>query len=132
MSYTVMPDLEAVAAAALRAENIASGRVYSSIPANATYPLVVVQRIGGVPSIAERQDVARIQVSVWGNNKAEARDAAEAARRVLHELQGTADDTFDAFISAVTDDLGLFFLPDDVTHRDRYIFGVALHGHDYS
>lgn len=130
--YSTMPDLEAVTGSALRTAGVSGGRVYSSVPANPTYPLTVVQRIGGLPVDKNRLDAARIQVSVWGNNQAEARDAAELARRTLMALAGTADATFDAYVTCVEDDLGMIFLPDPATSRDRYIFGVVVYGHDFS
>lgn len=131
MEFTPMPDLEAVAIDALKDAGICGGRVYSSVPAKPVYPLVVVQRIGGIPVVPERQDSGNTQVSVWGNNKAEARDAAEEARRVLHALRGTANAELEAWISNVQDSLGLFFIPDIQTDRDRYIFSVLIEGHDY-
>jgi hypothetical protein len=34
-----------------------------------------------------------------------------------------------ATVTAVDDDLGLTWLPDEVTNRDRYIFGVSVFCH---
>lgn len=121
-----MPDLEAVCGAAIRAQGY---RTFSSVPAKPVYPLLVVQRLGGVPVERHRLDMARIQVDAWGDNKAQARDAAEAARRAILELEGTKSQTFSAVITGCDDELGLMWLPDPDTGRDRYIFAVLVYGH---
>ena len=118
------PDTEAIATTALRA---AGYRAASSIPANPTYPLVVVRRLGGTPAEKRVLDRATLQVDVWGNNKSEARDLGDAARRVLMNLEGTSSVDFNGYITCVEDVLGLFWLPDQETKRDRYIFSVALY-----
>lgn len=127
--YSPFPDIEAMVGAALRAEGVCGRRVYSSIPANPTYPLVTVARLGGVPPDRRRLDRARIQVDVYGNNKAEARDAAELARRVVLEMEGETFASFNGFVSDVEDELGLTFLPDQDTKKDRYLFAVGVFAH---
>lgn len=127
----VFPDIEAIASRIMRDASITGGRVYSSIPASPTYPLTVVRRIGGLPTVAEWLDMGRIQVDVYGNNKSEARAAAEAARRALHAAEGTIFPVQAGVVTAVRDDLGLTFLPDPDTGRDRYVFGVAITAHQY-
>ena len=125
------PDMEAVAAVTLRNAAISGlgTRVYSSIPADPTYPLVTVQRIGGIPSVREYLDTANIQIDVWGGSKSEARDIAARARVVLLSLAGTSvTSPVSAWISAVEDVLGLSWQPDQLTGRDRYIFGVLIYG----
>ncbi len=130
--FLPFPDSEAVASWAMRQAGIASGRVYSSIPATPAFPLVIVERIGGVPAVRQKLDRARLQISVWGNSKSEARDIADQARVALYSLEGTGMTTgggapVNAFVTAVRNDLGLFWSPDPDTDRDRYIFGVALY-----
>lgn len=132
--YAALPDAEAVVGWWLRSKSIASGRVYSSVPTTPTYPLVVVQRIGGQPAVRQKLDKARIQLAVWGNSKSEARDLADAARLALLDLEGKSvlianGAPVDAFVTAVDDDLGLFWIPDPVTDKDRYMFGVAVFLH---
>lgn len=125
------PDIEAVVAVTLRNAAISglSTRVYSSVPTNPTYPLVTVQRIGGVPSVREYLDTANIQIDVWGGTKSEARDIAARARVVLLGLAGSlVSSPVAAWISAVEDALGLSWQPDPVTGRDRYIFAVLVYG----
>jgi len=125
--WSAFPDVEAMVRAALANADIADGRVYSSIPARPTYPLVRVQRLGGLPAVERRLDRARIQIDAWGNNKSEAFDIAEAARLAVHEAEGTVYGQFDGFITGVEDELGMTFLPDPETNRDRYVFAVAVY-----
>lgn len=125
------PDMEAVAAVALRSASITGvgTRVYSSIPRDPTYPLITVSRIGGIPAVREALDTANIQIDVWGGTKSEAHDIAARARVVLLTLAGTLiTSPVRAWISAVEDSLGLTWQPDAVTGRDRYIFGVEMYG----
>lgn len=131
--FRELPDLEAVAATAIRNANITNlaARVYSSIPAqNAVFPLATVQRISGTPAVREALDAANLQIDVWGGSKSQARDIAARARVVLLELEGTAvTDPVNAYITAVEDALGLNWQPDPDTGRDRYLFGVLIYGH---
>lgn len=126
VEYLPFPDIEAVCGKALRAAGVCDGRVYSSIPANPVYPLARVIRLGGLPVEKHRIDQPRIQVDVWGTNKSEARDAAEAARLTLHQLEGTTDSEFAAFISCVELDQGPTPFPDPDTGRDRYMLTVRI------
>ena len=118
------PDTEAIATTALRA---AGYRAASSLSANQVYPCVVVKRLGGTPADKRVLDRATLQVDVWGNNKSEARDLAHNARLLLMNLEGTSSNDFNGFITCVEDVLGLFWLPDQETKRDRYIFSVAMY-----
>lgn len=113
----------------LRTAGICGGRVYSSIPKDPTYPLATVIRIGGIPAEKHWLDTASLQIEVWGNNKAEARDAADAARIAIHTAEGTTLPAQGGFISGVQDSLGLTFIPDPTTLRDRYLFGVVVTAH---
>lgn len=124
--YNAFPDLEDACSAVLRDAAITGARVYSSIPGRATYPLLIVERLGGVPIEKHAIDQGRIQVSAYGNNKAEARDAADAARLALHRAAGTTVAEASCFITGVDDETGLTWLPDPVTMRDRYVFGVQV------
>lgn len=132
IDFQAFPDLEALVSEVLREE--LPSRVYSSIPADPVYPLMTVKRIGGLPAVAPRLDRSRLQIDVWGNNKSEARDLADSARVKVHQMEGqtyrVADgDVVDAVVTAVEDILGLTWLPDEATARDRYIFGVDVYAH---
>lgn len=129
-AFTTMPDIEAICSAAIRNAAIVAARVYSSIPKDPTFPLIVVERIGGTPAIRQRLDAATVQVSVWGGTKSQAHDAAQAARVALLELEGTAvTDPVAAFVTAVDDAGGMIWLPDPLTGRDRYLFTVSVYAH---
>lgn len=123
------PDVEAMAARALREAGVCGGRAYSSIPGNPTWPLAVVQRLGGVPPVPRRLDAARIQVDIYGNTKSEARAAADAARLALHRCEGTTFVSEMGYVTGVEDEMGMTFLPDPVTKRDRYTFAVIMYAH---
>jgi hypothetical protein len=132
MAHDVFPDLEAVARKKLADANITnlSTRVYSSVPGNPTYSLATVRRIGGIPVEKHRLDRANIQVDVWGTSKSVAQDIAQAARAALHDLEGTkVTDPVTAFVSSVQDSLGLTWLPDPQTGKDRYTFAVYMVAH---
>lgn len=128
-AYSRFPDVEAMANKALRTANVCGGRVYSSIPRTPTWPLVVVQRLGGSAAIERRLDQARIQVDVYGENKSQARAEADKARLALHAAEGIAFTTEMGFITGVLDESGLTWMPDPVTNRDRYTFGVLIFAH---
>ena len=128
--FLEFPDVEAIVAKTLRTASIPniSTRVYSSIPRDPTFPLITVQRIGGIPAVREYMDAGNIQIDVWGGTKSEARDAAARARIVLLGLAGSAvTDPVAAWVSAVEDSLGLSWQPDQLTGRDRYLFGVSVY-----
>lgn len=131
MEYSPFPDIEAVVCRALKDADVCSGRVYSEIPTNPTWPIAVVQRLGGTPVERHRIDQARIQIDVWADDKATARDEADAARVAAHELEGTTSSTFNAAVTAVDPELGLTWLPDKDTGRARYLFAVRVTAHDY-
>jgi len=133
-NYIAFPDAEAIAGWKMRTVPLAGGRVYSSLPHTPAWPLITLERIGGNPAERHYLDAPRIQVSVWGNSKSEAHDIAQQARVTLHGLEGTTVTTgggapANAVITGVEDDLGMFWSPDEVTGRDRYIFGVRLYLH---
>lgn len=130
MAVRILPDAELLAVTALRADAdlaaIVDTRVYTSIPAEPTFPLVRVVRVGGIPEIRQHLDVARLQVDAWGATKFEARTAAATAQAVLHRLVGSHDE---GVVTAVVDDLGLSWQPDAETGQPRYTLGVALYIH---
>jgi hypothetical protein len=131
--YNVLPDMEAAVATVIRDAAITGlgDRVYSSIPAKPTYPLVVVIRVGGTPSVRRYLDRANIQINVWGENQGQALDIAQECRVVVLEAEGTnvtIDGVGDVWISAVDDSLGMSYVPDPSTNRDRYLFGLLVAG----
>lgn len=128
-AFTTFPDIEAVCAGWLRDQALTGvgARVYTEVPPDPTFPLVTVRRVGGVPAIRQYLDTASIQVDVWGSSKAEAQDVARDARLELHRLEGAHVLEPLAFVHAVDDSLGLTWLPDDLSGRARYTFGVLVY-----
>ena len=105
-----------------------AARVYSSIPAKPSYPLVTVSRTGGTPAVKQYLDAPRIDINVWGNSKSEAYDLAAACRKALMDLEGQrVTDPVSAFVAGVDDVIGVTFLPDETTARDRYVFSVTVY-----
>jgi hypothetical protein len=129
--YEIFPDAEAVVNTVLRDAAITGVTgVHSSIPKTPTFPLIITKRTGGVPVERHHLDRARIQVEVWGNSKSEALDIAQEARTLIHEMEGQQfTDPVDAYVTGVDDAFGLQWLPDNVTHRDRYIFAIDVFLH---
>jgi hypothetical protein len=125
IDYQTFVDAERYVGEALRTAGTGAGtRVYSSIPKSPTWPLITLQRIGGLPVDKHRVDRASLQIAVWGNTKAEAHDIAQEARVAILRMEGTTPNG--AVIAGVTDTLGMTWQPDNVTERDRYIFGMTL------
>lgn len=130
MALRLLADAELLAVNVLRADSdldaLIDGRVYTAIPADPTFPLVRVTRIGGIPVIRQHLDVARLQVDVWGSSKYQARLAAAATQAVLHKAVGAHAE---GVVTGVDDDLSLSWQPDAETNQPRYVFGVALYIH---
>lgn len=140
MALRLLPDAELLAVNALRADGdldvLVDGRVYTAIPANATFPLIRVIRIGGVPVIRQHLDVARLQVDAWAGRlddpataataKGTARRVAAAAQAALHAAIGSHAE---GVVTGVEDDLGLSWQPDPEENRARYLFGLAMYLH---
>jgi hypothetical protein len=130
--FEEFPDCEAVIAYAIRNAGITDlDGAYSSVPKDPPDNYVVVTRLGGQPLERHHLDQARIQLDCWAVSSTVAHDIAQAARVAVMALEGTTvHDPVDAFITAVDDALGLTFLPDPDTGKDRYVLSllVALHG----
>lgn len=130
MPLRLLPDAELLAVNALRANAdlaaLVGTRVYTAVPADPSFPLVRVSRIGGIPTIPQHLDVARLQVDAWGTTKHQARTVAATAQAALHAATGTHAQ---GVLTGVDDDLGLSWQPDPETDQPRYVFGVALYIH---
>lgn len=122
-------DAEAVAGVIIRAAGTTATGVYSSIPKNPSYPLVVVRRVGGLPVHRSRWDGAEIQLDVWAESKSDARTLADAARRALLDAEATTVTygSSSAWVSSVEDTLALTWLPDPGNStKDHYVLGVRI------
>lgn len=129
----VLPDAPELAITWLRTQAdltaLVAQRISTRSGSSITYPYLTLQRIGGIPVVRQRLDVARIQVSAWAGDEDMASRVARTARAALHRMEGYT--TADAVCTAVEDDLGLAWQPD--TSRTpptaRWIFGVSLYLH---
>lgn len=126
----LFPDAEAVASTALRAAGIT--RVYSMIPKNPTYPLVIVRRVGGVPTTRHRLDTADLQFDAYGETKSAARLLAAQVRQAMMEAEATSVTvrTGNAYVTAVEDVMGMTWLTDPANLPiSRYTFTMRVFLH---
>lgn len=125
----LLPDVPRLARAYLLEQTDVTSLVGTRVSTRTkgTFPELVLQRIGGIPSIRQRLDSARIQVDAYGNTEGEASRLARVARQVLHLMAGYSTDV--AVCTGVDDDLGLAWLPDRARTPEtpRFIFGVMIH-----
>jgi hypothetical protein len=121
-----MPDIEAVCIQALHAEGL---RAYSSLPGSPTWPLVTVQRTGGIPAVYQLLDAAVIDFNTWAANKADARDLADQARQIIYAMTNATNTEWECTVTAVEDTLGMTFQPDPETNRDRYVFALRVYAY---
>lgn len=123
----IRPDVEATVVAHLKAADVCQRRVSASVPSDPTWPLVTVQRVGGIVAVRRYLDRAAIQVDAWGDSKTEAYAAATAAYAALLDMEGQSFPATQVFVSSVDDELGFTWSPDPETSRARYLFRVAVH-----
>lgn len=107
-----------------------TGRVYFAIPAEPTFPLVVVRRVGGGedPGDDAPIDNAVLALDCWGNvrDKMSAYTTKVAVRRALFKIRSrvvlrapaTGVEGVDAFGASVDGDI---WAPDPADDRSRYI-----------
>jgi len=115
-------------------ENDIGQRVYSSLPHDPVWPLIMIKQIGGSGIRSYWINLPMIQVEAWGNNKTEAWKVIEEARRAVYRMTGQlflATDGYpdDGVITDVNDIMDVTWLPDSVTNRDRYIWTCQLATH---
>lgn len=127
MPIRTLPDAEFVAVNFLRANPDLAGGVSTDLPPETTYPWLTVRRIGGVPSIANYLDVARLEISAWAETKADALDLGRAAEAVILTIPGVRDG---AVVTGVVETgEGLRSNTDEETDIARYTFVVELYLH---
>jgi hypothetical protein len=127
----VLADAELVVTTYLRNQPdvfaLVGTQVSTELPASPVFPLLRVSRIGGTPAVPRRLDAAHLQIEAWATTKATARNVAATAHAALWAAGNATNNG--AVITGVDDTLGLSWLPDPVTGRPRYIFGVAVYIH---
>ena len=143
MNVAVLPDVERLAQVFLRnhpaLRELGEEEFFTGIerrinvgehPSDPKYPLVVLQRIGGIPVRRGWLDRARLQVEAWGAEKGDRykiRRLAAICRAALDEMPASPHEL--GVVTAVEDDLGLTPSPDPKTGRPRFLFGVRVYVH---
>lgn len=130
---SLLPDVEKLTSRHLRSRpsitTLVSDRVYTAIPENPTFPLLLVRRVSGSP-VTNRPlyvDAAVIQLDAYGGTKAQARDLIETARQEVATMEGSHAE---GVVSGVT--FGpMSWLPDTdyAKAKNRYIadFTAVVH-----
>ena len=134
MSTPVLPDVEAMLSAALRADAdiiaLVGDRVYGELPKDAGLragPLVRLGRIGGGPTGQPLTlDAAIVQFDVWGGTKKQAREVAATIAKVVGELAGYSGP--DGYITG-TSPGSLRYVPDEsfTPQRPRYVVEATVY-----
>jgi len=85
-------DVEALVSQYLRAQSEVTAyvaqRVYTSLPADPTFPCVRIVRVGGAPKMSRPLyvDSAHLQIDVFGGSKATTFDTIDAIRQELAKM----------------------------------------------
>lgn len=124
----VPADAEVVVTDTLRADAavaaIVDDRVYTAIPPNPAYPLLLARRFGGRLRTRNHIDSVRIQLDAHAETKADARLLVATAQKALHDAEGTVHDL--AVIGAVDTVSGPTWLPDQPTDLPRYTVDLQV------
>lgn len=122
----ILPDAELAVITYLRTK-LPSARIYTEIPASATFPLVKITRFGGIPLAMVTLDPSSIQTEVYGTTKAEARLLAAQAQSAYSEADGW--ETTGVYITAARPLSGLLWLPDPdfSPPKPRYLFDTSVY-----
>jgi hypothetical protein len=113
-----------------RVEELVDDRVYTTIPKDATYPLLRVVRVAGGPvrSVPLHLEAAVLQLDAYGGSKADARRLIDTARAELADVHLEAH--ADAVVSGVTFGAVRYFPePDFTPPKPRYSGDVTVYLH---
>lgn len=92
---------------------VPSDRITTAIAPQPTYPVVIVQRIGGIALAKENIDEAAIQISVFGGSQYQCSTLARTIRAAISAIQ---NDTVSAgVLVSGWEESGLAWLPDETT-----------------
>lgn len=131
MPARVLPDAERLVGSYLRGHAdvvaLAGTRVTTELPATPVYPAVTLTRVGGVPSIANYLDVARLEFSCWAATKAAALALARTVEAAMLTLPGTH--ALGVVTGVVQVGEGFRWNPDEETDVPRYSFVVECYLH---
>lgn len=109
-------------------------RVYPAIPEkDPVFGLVTCRRTGGVEVVYHHLDAARLLFHCWGPgkkglSKADTNTLARTVRAALLDMVGSHDEGVVTFVRTT---VGLQWLPDPDTLRDRYIYEASVHAHPH-
>jgi hypothetical protein len=132
MPLVTIPNIEKLVITELNENSdvltVVGGEVHGRIPTAPTFPLAVVQRVGGSADRHPWIDNARIQFDVWAEKgqKSQAFAGAAAIHAALHALGGLYDD---GVVTAVRDETVLQYIEDPETNRPRYSSVVVVTAH---
>lgn len=128
LPVVLLPDVEGIARAWARSLDLgaASGRVFFGTPKQpVAYPIVTVERIGGLPDGAVPLDQARLTWSVWSDQGKGS--AFSVAQRLAAELRAVTNHAGvgGRIVGAVVT-LGPRWTPDVDGHLARYVVDALL------
>jgi hypothetical protein len=89
MTVALVPDAEALVSQFLRSRDeittLVAQRVFTAIPNDPTFPLLLVRRVAGAPVTSRplHLDAPVIQLDAFGGSKKQAHDLLETARAVM-------------------------------------------------
>jgi hypothetical protein len=130
----VLPDAELAVIQYLRARSevtalVPADRITTTLPPKPTYPVVLIQRIGGVAPVWQRLDEPAIQVDVVGGSRYDCHKLARTVRACLMAIRN--DTVTEGVLVLVAEEVALQWMPDmvPVPPLPRYTarFTVLLH-----
>ncbi|MFF1633972.1 DUF3168 domain-containing protein [Leifsonia sp. NPDC058248] len=136
MSYPVVPapDDELAVIQYLRlvpavTDLVPGARITTELPPTPVYPVLLVQRAGGVMAVPQRVDEPAIQIDAVGGTKAQCKRLMQAARAAILAIAN--DIVPEAVLSSAVEEVGPSWLPDTIPNPPlpRYTarFRVLLH-----
>ncbi len=125
-----MVDVEALVVNALLDDAgvaaLVSDRVYTDLPAQPRWPLVVVTRIGGLTDPLGHIDSALVQVEGWAKDRETAFDVTADALSALLAIRGVFTE---GVVTGAAPFTGIGYLPDAPSTTPRYVFRLTLYAH---
>lgn len=119
MAYpiTVLPDSELALIQYLRSKTeltalVPAERITTALPPQPTYPVVLIQRIGGQALAWQRLDEPAYQVDVVGGSRYQCQQIARTVRACILAIFN--DVVSEATLSSASEEVALQWMPDDV------------------
>ena len=130
----VLPDAELAVIQYLRSRSevttlVPSERITTTRPASPEYPLVMVQRIGGLADAWQQIDEPALQVDVVGGSRYQCQELARTIRACLLAIRN--DTVTEATLVSGAEEVSIQWLPDQVVVPPlaRYVarYRVLIH-----